>query len=185
MLGSVDEAGDDRLVLVDLMDRPLGSATKTEVHRRGLLHRAFSVLLWRNTEQGTEILLQKRAQGKYHSGGRWTNSCYSHPRYGEELGEAVARRLNEELGLPADAVSGTENHGAYVYRTAFAQDLIEYECDHVFLARCSGQPQADMAAAAELTGAPRRQARDELTSHPERFTSWFPGVLALAASHIA
>lgn len=64
MLGSVDEAGDDCLVLVDLMDRPLGSATKTEVHRRGLLHRAFSVLLWRNAEQGTEILLQKRAQGK-------------------------------------------------------------------------------------------------------------------------
>ena len=62
MLSSVDEAGDDRLVLVDLMDRPLGSATKTEVHRRGLLHRAFSVLLWRKTEQGTEILIQKRAQ---------------------------------------------------------------------------------------------------------------------------
>ena len=126
MLGSVDEAGDDRLVLVDLMDRPLGSSTKTEVHRSGLLHRAFSVLLWRKTEQGTEILLQKRAQGKYHSGGLWTNSCCSHPRYGEELGEAVVRRLNEELGLPADAVSDTEDIGTYVYRVGLGEGQFSY-----------------------------------------------------------
>ena len=53
----------DELILVDIFDRPLGHGEKLDVHQRGLLHRAFSVFLF----DGDKMLLQRRAEGKYHS----------------------------------------------------------------------------------------------------------------------
>ena len=80
---------EDKLILVDIFDRPVGSAGKAEAHRRGLLHRAFSVFL----VSGNTMLIQQRALHKYHSGGLWSNACCSHPRVGEALSDAVQRRL--------------------------------------------------------------------------------------------
>lgn len=71
---------DDLLICVDLLDRQIGVANKLECHKRALLHRAFSVVLWRRSDRGPQLLLQQRAMGKYHSGGLWANSCCSHPR---------------------------------------------------------------------------------------------------------
>ena len=34
-----------KLILVDMMDRPVGTGEKGEVHAKGLLHRAFSLFL--------------------------------------------------------------------------------------------------------------------------------------------
>ena len=51
-----------------------------------------------STKKG-ELLLQRRAFKKYHSGGLWTNTCCSHPRPGENVSEAAVRRLEEEMGL--------------------------------------------------------------------------------------
>ena len=75
-----DPARNDRLILTDASDRSIGTATKEQAHRQGLLHRAFSVLLFRETETGREYLLSRRATEKYHSAGLWANSCCSHPR---------------------------------------------------------------------------------------------------------
>lgn len=80
---------EDRLILVDLLDTPVGEADKLQAHQKSLLHRAFSVFLYR----GDEMLIQKRAAGKYHSAGLWANTCCSHPRVGEGLEDAVSRRL--------------------------------------------------------------------------------------------
>jgi len=85
----------EKLILVTVDDKEIGSLGKEEVHREGLLHRAFSVFLY----DGERMLLQKRADGKYHSGGLWTNACCSHPRVGEALEDAVHRRLMLECGL--------------------------------------------------------------------------------------
>ena len=68
----------DKLILVDIFDRPVGELDKLSVHRDGLLHRAFSVFLV--DVPGRRLLLQKRAAGKYHSSGLWANTCCSHPR---------------------------------------------------------------------------------------------------------
>ena len=75
-----------KLILVDMMDRPVGTGEKGEVHAKGLLHRAFSLFL---QDQEGRVLLQQRAMGKYHSGGLWTNSCCSHPAPGDSW-EAVS-----------------------------------------------------------------------------------------------
>ena len=76
---------EDELILVDIFDQPVGSAGKAETHRKGLLHRAFSVFLL----HGDQMLIQQRALHKYHSGGLWSNACCSHPRVGESLPSAV------------------------------------------------------------------------------------------------
>jgi isopentenyl-diphosphate Delta-isomerase len=69
----------EEVVLVDTHDRQTGTAGKMAAHRQGALHRAFSVIIW---NRAGEVLLQRRALGKYHSGGLWTNACCGHPRPG-------------------------------------------------------------------------------------------------------
>ena len=81
------------------MDEPVGVMEKMEAHRKGALHRAFSVFIFDNKGY---LLLQQRAPGKYHGGGLWTNACCSHPYPGELILQAARRRLMEELGFEAD-----------------------------------------------------------------------------------
>ena len=85
----------DSLILTDLFDNEIGTLSKSEAHRLGRLHRAFSVFI----TDGDKMLIQKRHRDKYHSGGLWANACCSHPRFGETLDQAVPRRLLEELGV--------------------------------------------------------------------------------------
>ena len=82
------------LILVNDKDEEIGAMEKMEAHRKALLHRAFSVFIFNSKG---EMLLQQRAQGKYHSPGLWTNACCSHPRPGESTLAAAQRRLQEEL----------------------------------------------------------------------------------------
>ena len=84
------------VILVDENDVAIGSMDKMQAHEKALLHRAFSVFIFNSRGN---MLLQQRADKKYHSGGLWTNACCSHPEPGENTGEAAARRLKEELGF--------------------------------------------------------------------------------------
>ena len=106
-----------KLILVDPADRVLGEGEKLAIHRQGLLHRAFSLFL--QNEAG-ELLLQRRALEKYHSGGLWTNSCCSHPFPGTELAGCVAIRAKEELGVEA---SELRELGQFVYYKDFGDGL--------------------------------------------------------------
>src|ERR1700753_2414551 len=99
---------------------------KMQVHRRALLHRAFSVFVFNGKG---ELLLQRRALGKYHSGGLWTNSACGHPRPGEATADAARRRLGEELGV---ACGELEPAGVLRYRAQLL-DLVENELDHLFV----------------------------------------------------
>ena len=87
---------DDLVILVDKNDVQTGTETKLVAHQDGLLHRAFSIIVFNNKG---ELLLQQRAQGKYHSASLWTNTCCSHPRPGEDIEQAAHRRLQEEMGF--------------------------------------------------------------------------------------
>src|SRR5947209_8683844 len=91
----------EEVILVDSGDNEIGVAEKLEAHRRGDLHRAFSVMVW---DTRGRLLLQRRHIGKYHSGGLWTNSCCGHPRPGETPIEAAVRRLDEEMRVICDLV---------------------------------------------------------------------------------
>ena len=90
---------EEKVILVDDSDRQIGVAEKLQVHRDGLLHRAFSIFILNSQGQ---LLLQQRAKHKYHSGGLWTNTCCSHPRDQETTLIAAHRRLQEEMGFDCE-----------------------------------------------------------------------------------
>lgn len=154
------------VLLVSPLDVPLGSCSKLQAHVEGKLHRAFSVFL---TDGQGNILLQRRAVTKYHSGGLWTNACCSHP-VGDVLADAKVR-LTEELGVEAEL----EEIGHFVYRHTFENGLTEYEFDHVLLGRIDrGTPLSpDPAEADALQWMCAEELKQQLTQTPEIFTPWF------------
>ncbi|MBQ3301538.1 MAG: isopentenyl-diphosphate Delta-isomerase [Eggerthellaceae bacterium] len=172
-----DAARDDELILVDALDRQVGTATKWQTHEKGLLHRAFSVVLTRDGDDGPELLLAKRALCKYHSGGLWANSCCSHPRTGEEVVEAAYRRVREELGCTA---VGLRRIAAFVYRAEFDNGLCEFEYDHVLVGRFEGEFALDPCEASEVRWTGFDALSDELIAEPQKFAAWVPMVLSMA-----
>lgn len=153
-------------MLVDLHDNPIGEMGKMEAHRKGALHRAISVFVF--NRQG-EMLLQRRAEHKYHSGGDWSNTCCSHPRPGEPVAKAADRRLWEEMKLACDL----SHHFSFVYRAEFDGGLVEHELDHVFIGICDDDPDPDPEEIAEYRWATVEAVRDEMTERSEDFTPWF------------
>ena len=176
-----DPARNDLLVLVDGLDRPLGTAGKESAHREGLLHRAFSVVLTRQGEGGRELLLAQRAAGKYHSAGLWANSCCSHPRAGEDVVDAARRRVAEELGSGA---SGLRDICSFVYRAEFDNGIAEHECDHVVVGRCVGEVAPDPAEASEVRWVTFDALAAELANEPVKFAVWAPIALTLAMASL-
>ena len=69
-------------------------------------------------------LVQRRAASKYHCGGRWANTCCTHPHWGESPTNAARRRLEEELGLTGLELS---ERRTVDYRAEVGQGLIEHE----------------------------------------------------------
>lgn len=179
---ALDSARGDMLVLVDGLDRAIGTATKERTHREGLLHRAFSVVLVREGEPGPELLLAQRAMGKYHSAGLWANSCCSHPRAGEETLDAAYRRVREELGCEAVEL---KELCAFAYRATFDDGICEYEYDHVLLGSCSGEFTVDSSEVGGVRWVGIEELADELACHPDRFAPWAPMVLSMASAAIA
>ena len=177
-----DNARDDLLILVDGLDRQVGTATKEQAHFGSLLHRAFSVVLTREGTEGTEILLSQRAEGKYHSAGLWANSCCSHPRTGEQTTEAAYRRVTEELGLQAE---GLVEIDSFVYRAEFDNGLTEFEYDHVLLGTCSGTLAPDPSEVSATRWVSTNDLAAELAEHPERFCAWAFMVLSIALRHLS
>jgi len=155
-----------QVILVNAQDEPVGTMGKMEAHRKGVLHRAFSVFLF-DTEG--RMLLQQRAAGKYHGAGLWSNACCSHPLPGESVEDAVRRRLREELGIDA----ATRKLFAFTYRAEVENGLVEHEFDHVFAGCYEGAlaPDPEEVAACRYTG--MEELRQELQETPERFTAWF------------
>ena len=88
----------NEVILVTEKDEAIGVMEKMEAHRRGVLHRAFSVFLF---DQEGHMLLQQRSAHKYHGALLWSNTCCSHPYPGEAVEKAAVRRLQEELGFTA------------------------------------------------------------------------------------
>ncbi|SCZ81503.1 isopentenyl-diphosphate Delta-isomerase [Acidaminobacter hydrogenoformans] len=166
--------GTDFVVLVDEDDRVLGTMGKMEAHEKGLLHRAFSVLLYNDAG---EMLIQKRAAGKYHTPGLWANACCSHPRAGEGVLDAASRRLREELGIeiPPDAL---RSGGSFIYRASFDNGLTEHEFDTMVIGRFNGDVIRFNPQEVDAVNWISMEALKALVKEkPERFTPWFMEIL--------
>lgn len=155
-----------KVVLVNESDAPVGTMEKMEAHRRGLLHRAFSIFIFNETG---DMLLQQRAMEKYHSAGLWTNACCSHPLPGEETSKAASRRLFEELGFR----TRLEKIFDFQYKTDFDNGLTEYEFDHVFVGKYSGAIIPNRQEVNSVKYCSIEELSTMLETNPEAFTTWF------------
>ena len=154
------------VILVDNQDNPMGRMEKLEAHQKGLLHRAFSVFILNSKG---EILLQKRASGKYHSPNLWTNACCSHPMPGEQTLQAAQRRLTEEMGFTCEL----KEIDAFVYKTEFDNGLIEHEFDHVLIGRYEGKISPNPDEVSEYRWVSISELNSLLSALEEEFTFWF------------
>ena len=156
----------DFLILVDEHDKSWGKLEKQLTHELGLLHRAFSVFIFNSKG---ELLMQQRADEKYHSGGLWTNTCCSHPRWGEELTDAVHRRLEEEMGLKCE----TEFSFSFIYKVELDNGLTEHEFDHVFVGVSDELPMIKKSEVKCWKYMSVDLIRRDLRFNPENYTHWF------------
>lgn len=152
--------------MVDEFDNPVGTMEKMEAHRLGRLHRAFSVFIFNSKG---EMLLQRRAFSKYHSGGLWTNACCSHPFPGEDPADAALRRLKEEMGFSVPLEKAFD----FIYRTDFDNGLIEHEFDHVFIGRYDGPVAINPEEVADYSFNSPEVIGKSLYESPEQYTAWF------------
>lgn len=157
----------EMLILVDENNNQTGTCEKMEAHRKGKLHRAFSVFIFNSDNQ---LLLQKRAKGKYHSGGLWTNTCCSHPVPGEPTIEAAHRRLKEEMGFDC----GIEEIFSFVYKIEFEDvKLYEHELDQVFIGYYNGEASVDPGEVETYKWEDRDHILNDMEDSPEKYTFWF------------
>jgi isopentenyl-diphosphate delta-isomerase len=156
----------DHVIIVDANDNQIGTASKLEAHRSGLRHRAISVIIG---DRDGRILLHRRAAGKYHSGGLWTNTCCSHPRPGEQAIDAATRRLVEEMGISCPLAFMFAMH----YRAQVSNDLIEDEIVHAFGGRFDGTPVPDPLEVSDWCWKPYGEVEQDVDARPDIYTIWF------------
>jgi isopentenyl-diphosphate delta-isomerase len=161
----IDNSSDD-VIVVDPNDIPIGTASKLEAHRNGLRHRAISVVIGDHRGQ---MLLHRRAAGKYHSGGLWTNTCCSHPRPGERAIDAAGRRLTEEMGIVCPLAFMFSMN----YRAEVSNDLIEHEIVHVFGGHFNGTPTPNPLEVSDWCWKPFSEIERDVDERPEIYTVWF------------
>ena len=154
------------LIRVDEMDNETGTISKSEAHRSGILHRAFSIFLF--TTDGNWIL-QRRAKHKYHSAGLWSNTCCGHPNKGEETLPAAQDRLLFEMGMRATLSPAFK----ILYRSVLENGLIEHEYDHIFTSITDEIPVINKDEVSEWRAISFEKLDDEIKCHPESFTEWF------------
>lgn len=161
---------EDLIVLVNENDEQIGSIGKLEAHQKGLLHRAFSIIVWNDQH---EILIHQRAIGKYHSEGLWTNTCCSHPKVGETILEAAHRRLQEEMGFDCEL----QQKFHFIYQVELENQLIENELDHVLIGTFNQNPSPNPEEVEDYRWISLEQLKNEIAEKPAQFTFWFKEII--------
>ncbi len=154
------------VILVDENDNPIGTMPKMEAHEKAMLHRAFSVFILNAND---EVLLQQRANDKYHSAGLWTNTCCSHPHPGEDTLGAARRRLKEEMGMEADLQFVFK----FMYKAPFDNLLTEHEIDHVFIGKTDQLPVINPKEVASYKYMKPEDIKLDMEQNPQSYTVWF------------
>ena len=161
---------EEHVILVDELDNEIGTMPKLEAHQKNQLHRAFSVFIWNSKN---EMLLQKRASGKYHSPNLWTNACCSHPRQNESTIDAAHRRLQEEIGITTKLTHSFQ----FIYQVAFENNLFENELDHVFIGKYDATPALNLDEVSEYRWVRMEDLQKEIEQAPSTFTYWFKYII--------
>ncbi|MGC8649234.1 MAG: isopentenyl-diphosphate Delta-isomerase [Candidatus Micrarchaeia archaeon] len=154
------------VILVDENDVPVGTEEKMRAHQNGgKMHRALSIFVFNNKG---ETYLQKRALVKYHSAGKWSNTCCSHPLPNESVLNAAHRRLKEEMGFDCEL----EEVFNFPYRADVGNGLTENEFDHIIFGIYNGEPKPAPEEVMDWRLSSLSDLKREITKNKENFTSW-------------
>lgn len=158
------------IALVDSNDKVIDFAEKQYVHDKGLLHRAFSILVFNDNN---EILLHQRALNKYHTPGLWTNTCCSHLLKGMSMDECTHDRLKFEMGFDCELIF----QFSFTYKIEFENGLTEHETDHVYFGKWNGTPSPNTNEAMAYKWIKPQKLIDDAKANPDNYTYWFKQIL--------
>ena len=157
---------EEQVILVNEKDEPIGLMNKMEAHEKAILHRAFSVFI---LNDNNEVMLQQRAQHKYHSPLLWTNTCCSHQRAGETNIQAGKRRLYEEMGFEVDL----KELFHFISKAPFDNGLTAHELDHVMIGYSNSEPFINPEEVASWKWMKIEAIKDDMIQNPAEYTVWF------------
>lgn len=157
---------EEQVILVNEKDEPIGLMNKMEAHEKAILHRAFSVFI---LNDNNEVMLQQRAQHKYHSPLLWTNTCCSHQRAGETNIQAGKRRLFEEMGFEVEL----KELFHFIYKAPFDNGLTEHELDHVMIGYSNNEPDINLEEVASWKWMKIEAIKEDMIQNPADYTVWF------------
>ena len=156
----------EKVLLVDKNNTPLGTMNKMEAHKKGLLHRAFSIFI---LNKNKKLLLQKRALSKYHSGGLWSNTCCSHPYKNENILITGKKRLHDEMGFETPL----KELFTFIYKATLENGLVEYEFDHVLLGYFEGNPNINKKEVDKWKWIHLKEIKNDIKINSKNYTVWF------------
>ncbi len=168
---------EEKVILVDREDNPIGLMPKMEAHEKALLHRAFSVFIF--NDKG-ELLLQQRAAHKYHSPRLWTNTVCSHQRQDETNLQAGKRRLMEEMGMKSEL----KEIFHFIYKAELDQGLIEHELDHVMIGFSNESPVINPGEVMDYKWESLENIEKDIQRNPQDYTEWFKIIFANSLSKL-
>ena len=157
---------EEKVILVNEKDEPIGLMNKLEAHQKAVLHRAFSVFILNDKK---EVMLQQRAHQKYHSPLLWTNTCCSHQREGETNIQAGTRRLFEEMGFTSEL----KELFHFIYKAPFDNGLTEHELDHVMIGSYNDAPKINPDEVESWKWMSIEAIKNDIQAKPENYTVWF------------
>jgi len=167
----------EEVILVDENDVETGTMEKMAAHHGAHLHRAISVFI---TDTEGRWLLQQRTLEKYHSKGKWSNTCCSHPAPGELTIEAANRRLMQEMGMTADLTDLFQ----FQYKAELENNLTEHEIDHVFLGVTNQLPNPNTSEVMNYRYLSFEELQLEIENAPDQFSEWFKMIYKDVHQHI-
>lgn len=166
----------ENVILVDTEDNPIGLMEKMEAHEKGMLHRAFSVFIFNEKNQ---LLMQRRAFDKYHSGGLWTNTCCSHPRVDEDIITAAKRRLEEEMGFSTEVVPIF----SFIYKAQLDNEMTEHELDHILVGKYNQPPVPNQNEVSDWKFMDLTFLEEDVKINTAHYTVWFLEIFERVKNH--
>lgn len=160
----------NQIILVDKNNSVIGIEDKLIAHKEALLHRAFSIFIFNNRE---ELLIQRRALGKYHTPELWSNTCCSHQQSGETTIQAANNCLKEEMGFNCEL---TEVYNL-IYKIRLDSKLWEHEFDHILIGNYNGIVTPNPQEVLEYKWIRFETLKSEIILNNKIFTPWFKMIL--------
>lgn len=159
----------DHIVLLDENHKIIGTAPKLASHNEDTpLHLAFSCHVF-NTKG--DYLLTRRALSKKVWPGVWTGTVCGHPKFGEDMVDAIKRRLDYELGMEATNIKVVLPN--YRYKTDPFNEIIENELCPVYLALTQAEPQPNPDEVEAYRWINWPDVLKDIENNQQKYSYWF------------